>query len=134
MPSDNVERVRAIFDGWSRGDFSASDWVDPEIEFVMADGPTTGSWTGLRDMATAWAESLNAWEDFSAAAEECRALDEERVLVLTRHSGRGKGSGVDIAAMSGRGANLFWLKAGKVTRLVVYFDRGRALAELGFAR
>lgn len=133
MTADNVERVWSIFEPWSRGDFSSSDWADPEIEFAIDDGPSPGSWTGIREMAAAWAEAMRPWERFSATAEECRALDEERVLVLTRHTGRGKGSGVEAGAIAARGANLFWLKAGKVTRLVIYFDRQRALAELDAA-
>jgi ketosteroid isomerase-like protein len=55
-------------------------------------------------------------------------LDARRVLVLTRVSGRGKTSGVQIGD---RGAELFETHDGKVTRIVTYFDRDRALADLG---
>jgi ketosteroid isomerase-like protein len=127
---DNVERVRAIYDAWARGDFSSSDWADPRIEFVLADGPSTGTWIGVKEMAAAWRDVLRAWADFRAEAEGCRALDDTRVLVLTRNTGRGRGSGVDVTSISTKGANVFSLRDGKVTRIVAYWDRERILADL----
>ena len=65
--------------------------------------------------------------------DECRALDGERVLVLVHWSGRGKASGLEVARMTTRSAVLFHVRAGKVTRVVAYLDRERALAELGLS-
>ena len=41
----------------------------------------------------------------------------QRVLVLTRNTGRGKTSGLELGRMHTRGANVFVVGAGKVTRL-----------------
>ena len=82
-------------------------------------------------MAHAMREVLNAWEDFRFLADEYRELDDERVLVLDRNRGRGKISGVEIGQTRSEGAQLFRIHGGKVVRLVSYFDRDRALADLG---
>jgi ketosteroid isomerase-like protein len=132
MSQENVDLVRSIFAAWRRGDFSSADWADPEIEFSIADGPAPGGWTGLAEMAKGWREFLNAWEDFHAEeVDEYRELNGERVLALQRFSVRGKTSGLDLRQI--RGANLFHVRGGRVTRLVLYWDRERALADLGLA-
>jgi hypothetical protein len=73
--SANLELVRSIYTAFERGDFSSAEWADPEIEFVLVDGPDPGSWAGISAMA----------------------------------------------------------RNGKVTRLAIYNDRERALADLGLA-
>ena len=131
MSQENVEIVRSIFAAWGRGDFRSAEWAHPEIEFVVADGPAPGSWTGVAAMAEAWREALSAFEDLRAEADEYRALDDERVLVLMHFSGRGKTSGLEVGDIQMKGANLFHVRDGKVTRLVIYWDRERAFADLG---
>ena len=73
-----------------------------------------------------------SYDDYRIIAEEYRELDDGRVLVVARRSGRGKTSGMEIEQF-GRGALLFHVRDGKVDRLVAYFDRNRALADLGLA-
>lgn len=132
MASANVELVRSIRAAWERGDFSSSEWAHPEIEYVIADGPSPGSWRGHAGMAEGSREFLNPWEGYRAVAEEYRELDDERVLVLLRHvGGRGKASGLDLGDLHGKKANLFHLRDGKVIRYVVWFDPDRAFADLG---
>jgi ketosteroid isomerase-like protein len=131
--SPNLDLVRSMYAKWERGDFTSAEWAHPEIEYVFADGPTPGRWTGLAGMAEGMREFLSAWKDFRSKAEEYIELDEERVLVLTRYSGRGKASGVEIGEMRAKGANVFHLRAGNVTQRIIYFDRDRALADLGLA-
>ncbi len=131
--SSNVELARAIFAAWERGDYSSADWADPEIEFVIADGFGAGSWQGLARMAEAWRELLSGWEEHRGEAEEVLELDDQRVLVLAVSRMRGKASGVDVGRLRPRSAVLFQIRGGEVTRLLVYSDRGRALADLGLA-
>jgi hypothetical protein len=123
--------VRSIRAGWDRGEFTSVTWAHPEIELVFVDGPSPGSWTGLAGLSEARRDFLSTWEDFRTEAYEYRELDGERVLVFARLSGRGKTSGLEIGEMQAIGVNLFHLRDGKVTRLVLYMDRNRALADLG---
>jgi len=127
----DLDLVQSIYADWERGDFSAADWADPSIEFAFADGPEPGRWTGRRDMAKRYGEWLAGWKDFQAAAERLIVVDSTRILVLVHNSGRGRSSGVEMEHHSV--ANLFEIEDGRVTRLVLYWNRGRALADVGLA-
>ena len=131
MSQENLELVRSICAAWDRGDYSSADWADPEVEFAFTDGPTPSSGTGLRGLAEGWRAWLSAWEEFHQGADEYRELDDERVLVFFRFSGRGKTSGLELGQMHSRAAVLFHVRDGKVTRWVGYLDGQRALADLG---
>jgi ketosteroid isomerase-like protein len=131
--SENLDLVRSIYAAWELGDFSSIEWAHPEIEYVRADGPAPGLWSGLGAMGQAVRDDLVAWKEFRIEAEAYREVDPGRVLVLVRYGGRGKASGVDLRQMRTHGADLFHVREGKVTRRVVYWDRERALADLGLA-
>jgi ketosteroid isomerase-like protein len=131
--SENLDLVRSIYARWGGGDFSSAEWAHPEIEYVVADGPEPGTWTGVAAMAGAVYDELAAWEGFRFTAEEYRELDAERVLVIGHHSGRGKTSGVEVGEMQTKVAALFHICDKKVTRLVAYWDGDRALADVGLA-
>jgi ketosteroid isomerase-like protein len=129
--SENLDLVRSIYAGWERGAFDADDWAHPDIEFVIGDGPSPGTWTGLAGMAEGYRGVLSAWEDVRVLADEYRELDAERMLVLDHRGGRGKASGLEIGQAGSRAATLFQVQGGKVVKLVLYWDRDRALADLG---
>jgi ketosteroid isomerase-like protein len=131
--SENLELVRSIYAEWERGDYSSVEWADPAIEFTMVGVPAPGTWTGLAEMARAWREWLSAWEDWHEEVEEYRELDSERVLVLLyARGGRGKASAVDLDRVREvGGACVFHIRRGRVSRLVAYWDRDSALADLG---
>jgi ketosteroid isomerase-like protein len=133
MSQENLEVVRSIYAAHERGDYSSAEWAQPGIEFVIADGPSPGCWTGLAGMAEAWRDILGAFEEFRTHVDEYRELDGERVLVLTHRRGRGKTSGLDLEQMRAKGAQLFEIRNGKVAKIVYYFDRERALADLGLS-
>jgi ketosteroid isomerase-like protein len=126
MVSENVELVRSLYKAWERG--WPADRVDPEIEWVVAGGPDPGTWKGLAAVTDAIRDQLSDFEDWRIEPEEIREIDDERVLVLTRASGRGKTSGIEVES---KRAQLLHIRGGKVTRSVYYHDREQALADLG---
>jgi ketosteroid isomerase-like protein len=129
----HVRLARSIFDAWESGDFSSTDWADPEIEWVTVDGPAPGRWTGVVGMAEASRDWIDTWEHYHVKAREYRELDSERVLVLFDYGGRGKTSGIDLGALGSSGAGVFHIRDHKVRRIVAWWEQERALTDLGLA-
>jgi ketosteroid isomerase-like protein len=135
LPTTNLDLVRSIYAAWERGDYSSAAWLDPTVEFEIADGPDAGSFTGIAEAKTAFREFLGMWDEFRTEAEEYRELDDERVLVYVHNGGRAKASGLQVGQLMGSkdGANVLVIRNGKVVKFSIYFDRARALADLGLA-
>jgi ketosteroid isomerase-like protein len=131
MGSGNLEFVRSIYAAWERDNYSSTEWAHPDVEFVLADGPDPGKWRGRAGMAEGWRAFLSNWGHYRFEVEEYRELDAERILVLIRVRGRGRTSGLELGQVGAEGANLLHVRGGKVVRLALYFDRDRALADLG---
>jgi ketosteroid isomerase-like protein len=129
--SENLDLVRSIYADWERGDFSSAPWAHPSIQFIIVGGPDPGYWTGIAGMSEGWHKFLNAWEEFHVAADDYRELDPGRVLALIHRSGRGRTSGLGVEQMGSQAADVFHIDEGSVTRLVHYWSRYRALADLG---
>jgi ketosteroid isomerase-like protein len=79
------------------------------------------------------ARSLECLDGLDVKVERYLPIHDERVLVLMHNSGRGKASGFELGELQTRGANVFHIREGKVTRLVAYWDRERALEALGLS-
>jgi ketosteroid isomerase-like protein len=82
-------------------------------------------------MSVHYRDWLRGWKDFRAEPEELVVIDDQRILVLVHNTGRGRASGLELEQRSV--ANFFEIHANKVTRLVLYWDRDRAFADLGLA-
>jgi len=133
MSQENVAIVRSVFAAPERGDFSDAGWAHPEIEYVIVDGPEPTSYKGLAGLAQAMRDMLSPWERYRGNVDEYRELEAERVLVLTHASGRGKASGLELDALSTQQAQVVHVRDGKVTKILVYYNRARAFADLGLA-
>ncbi len=133
--SENLNLVRSIFAAWERGDFSSADWADPEIEFIQVDGPEPSHTTGLAGMAASWSARRNVFAHVRVEAEEMHELGEARVLVLVRNHARAKVSGIEIEQLGGaRTAQVWHIRDGKVAKLVIYWERERAFADIGLEK
>ena len=131
--SANLDLVGSIYAAWERGDFSSVDWAHPEIEYVRIGVLAGGTWIGLEGMKEGFLDWVRVWRDWTVTAEDYRELDVERVLVLYRDSGRMKESGPEGTRVENKGASLFHLRDQLVTRIVQYYFRDRAFADLGLA-
>jgi ketosteroid isomerase-like protein len=133
MSQENVELVRKIFTDFERGDLftPSAEWFHLEFELVFADGPSPGTWTGFARAAEGLRDWLSPWEDVRVVPEEYRELDDERVLVLCSGSARGKRSGLELDQIRSEAASLVHVRDGTVTRLVIYWQRENAFADLG---
>jgi ketosteroid isomerase-like protein len=121
-----------MYEHWARGEFPAS-FMDPDVVNVRTGAQTPdmeGEWRGLEAFARATAEYFRAFSDLRIEAEEIIDLDDERVLVLSRHTAQGKLSGAPIEHELG---DLFTLRAGKVVRYESYWDRAEAMKAAGLS-
>ncbi len=120
--SPNLNLVRSIYADWERGDFGVTSWAHPGLEFVIVGGLGGAHETrrGLKETGQLWREFLADWRDFAAVAETYRELDRDRVIVFHHFGGRGKRSGVEVGLTESKGACLFHVAGGQVTKLVLY--------------
>jgi hypothetical protein len=100
------------------------------MSFRPPSRPEPGRRKALAAVAERWRAYLRAWGNLRAEAEEYREIDGERVFVLARNRGVGKTSGLDLAQI-GESANVFRIRAGKVRKLVLYWNREPAFGDLG---
>src|SRR5450759_4031741 len=114
MSKANLNLVRSIYARVARGDYSSADWASPDIEYVVADGVEPGTATGLDGLVRAMRAAFSVIEDWRDKPEAYRDLDAASVLVLSKFSGRGKTSGLDVDQ---RVTQLFEIHEGKVTRI-----------------
>jgi len=129
MASANLGLVQSVYSDWERGDFSHTPkWADEEIEWARFGGDGAGAWTGQEAITQAVGELLGSFDELRAHADHYEEIDDERVLVLTRWGGRERESGTEVELQR---ANLFRIRDGRVVRLIFYWDRNRALADLG---
>jgi ketosteroid isomerase-like protein len=126
VASENIENVKRIYEGWSRGDFSSADWADSEIVFGVP-GPNDPV-RGIPEMSRLWFGFLEAYSELTAEATEYFEGDG---VVVTRQAfyGKGRASGIPIEeVMSGC---VFELRDGKVVRFQGYTNLEDALADAG---
>lgn len=132
MSQQNVEIAKRSIDAFNRRDIDAyDDLYTPDFEWLPAfPGTVEGDgYVGREGIERYFGEITDTWEEFRAVAEEFRDLG-DRVLLLGRFEGRGKGSGVPVDAQL---ATVYNFRDGKVSRSRVYLDHGDALRAAGIS-
>jgi ketosteroid isomerase-like protein len=127
MPS-NLDFVRSIWSGWARGDLDPNKWAHPDIAFEEPDGPEPRSTEGIPALEERIRVFVDTWKDWHIDAEVCRELDDGRVLVLSRITGRDGARGMQVPQAR---ATLLQIEDEKVVRYITYWNRDDGLADFG---
>ncbi|HEY4451531.1 MAG TPA: nuclear transport factor 2 family protein [Solirubrobacteraceae bacterium] len=131
MSQANVEIVGRSIDALNRRDLDRFvDLTTPDYELLPAMTGFAGtSFRGRAGVESYFAELHDAWEEFRVIGEEFHDLG-DRVLVLMRVEGRGRGSGIPVDALQ---AIIVDLRGEKISRTRSYLDRAEALRAAGLA-
>jgi ketosteroid isomerase-like protein len=128
MSRENVEIVRRVFDAWRCGNYEAAlAAYHPEVVYdatVLPEGSVYRGREGLAEAIRVWA---GTWTDWRWEIEELIDAG-DRVLAVTRQSGRGKGSGVDVVQQT---FGIFSLRDRQIVHVTILLDRAKALEAAG---
>jgi ketosteroid isomerase-like protein len=133
MSQENVELVRRVFDSISRGDIdraletSADDF---EMDWSNSIGPDKGVYRGREQVREFWASFVEAFESLRWDPEEFIEVDESRLIVVNHTRMRGRGSGVEVAAV---GVQLWTISDGRAQSLKLYQSKREALEAAGLS-
>ncbi|MFN2612640.1 MAG: nuclear transport factor 2 family protein [Solirubrobacterales bacterium] len=133
MSQENVEIVRRLVDAYNEGGFGNQNvlgFFDPEVVFEEPpEQPGPGTGRGREESARMFSAFDDAWEEHRVVAEEIRAIDSERVLVVATNHFRGR-DGIEIDQP---GWTLFTLRGGKVVLMQAFWQRRNALEAAGLS-
>ena len=130
MTDPRIASLEEAYAQWSEGnwsprfDFYADDmewgWSDefPDLGGVYRDPEVRN------ERLRRW---LGPWETWRAVAEEY-LTNHDYVVVLTRYTGRGRGSGVEVDSL---GAHVWTFRGDEAVRLEVFSSREMALSSAG---
>ena len=124
---DDVRLFEGMFREWERGEFWNPDPYADDVVFVRS-GPDGGEYHGYDGMSAGWRDFLGAWDDFPIVGERVIPGAAGTYVLFLRLHGRGKGSGLVIEQEV---ANLMRLRAGRIARTEMFWDRDAALRAAG---
>lgn len=131
MSEQNVEMIRRVYAQWARGRLASVDFFAPDIEYSRIGAQTPdmeGQWFGLDAVTAAIRDYLQPLSDLRISADRIIDLGDDRVLVLSRHTARGKQSGVPIEHELG---DLLTVRDDRIVRFDSYWNRTAALEAAG---
>ena len=149
MSEQNVEIVRRIYpdsrvdiaklisdeDASTRFEARMLPLIHPSFEATLdpgyaalSDATSGSSIRGIDAFREMWRDWLSAWESFRLDVEDLRPLVDSRVLALVDMHARPKAGGTE---MSLRGAAIWTLTDGQVSRIELFLDRAAALEAAG---
>ena len=130
MSQENVESARRVEDAFNRRDVDAivgEAVVDFEWFPAMPGTAPGSSFTGRSGIETYLGDLDATWEEYRSHPLEFRDLG-DRVLMLGRLEGRGRGSGAWVDAPQG---TVFDFRAGRLCCVRTHLDHAEALRSVG---
>ncbi len=128
MSEENVEIVRRIYEGWSRGDFSVGrDLLAPGFEWQQHAEAVEPGARRSGAVGNSLRNIFEIYEEFRVIPEEFIDAG-ERVVVLARVRGTARRSGIKLDE---RWGFVWTVRDGRLVRNEVYADRHDALQAAG---
>jgi ketosteroid isomerase-like protein len=134
MSRDKVEVAKSLVDAYNRRDveIAFAGLVTPDFEWLPAltkalDG---GGYRGREGIERFALDTSENWEELQSVVVEYRDLG-DRVVVLGRLKGRGKGSGAPVDQPY---VGIFDFRGNRIRRHQVYLDRAEGLQAAGLAK
>jgi uncharacterized protein len=130
MSQENVEIVHRHIEAFLSGDNNAAlAAYDPGVEWDVSIRPEGRVYRGHAGVVEAMRTWIGTWEDWTMEVEEIIDAG-DRVLLVDRQMGRGKGSGAPLDQQT------FWvytLREGKIVRVKWFATRQEALEAAGLS-
>jgi len=126
MSEEWVGLVRLGFEAMQRGDLAVFDGMTtPDLVLVQPpEVPDAKSYEGRDAIAEALDDWPKQWDDFRMDLIEVIDVDDEVAVLVTRHRGRGRESGIE---MDFEVFYVNWGRDGRLARVEMFFDRRQAL-------
>jgi ketosteroid isomerase-like protein len=130
MSQENVELVRGCLNAYFAGDNEAAlAAFDPDVEFDMSVRIDGGVFRGRNGVAKSMRTWTGTFESWRMEIEE--VIDAgDRVLLVDREFGRGKGSGVETEVVF---FSVVTVRSGKIVHWKAFVDREEALEAAGLS-
>jgi uncharacterized protein len=131
MSRENLELLYRYGQVYGAGDLDrcVSEFFAPDIEYHQAaEDPDAGLRRGRQAVKRFFAEWLEMFERMRFETEDYIDVDDERVFVWTRWTGRGRASGADA---NWHLAHIYTIRDGQIVRVEEYYDKAEALEVVG---
>ena len=101
-----------------------------DIQLQTPVSPVAGVYEGADGIRRFFADIEDAGPDFRLDLERLEAVHGERVLAFVRIAVHARASGLPLPAETG---NVYEFKEGKIRRIQIFLDRGKALEAAGLS-